>query len=208
MTSARFDQFIRSLEAAARREGLSEWDLRLKGSSAEFFSGYHKKMVWTRSEVLEIFRGERDRLPESEELDEILCALEQAWPTTTRPTRRPFDALYVARISEEPSDYDLQVSSDEIVDRARSKIAELGESPADVTVMSATYNFVRKDIIDDVCPFLRLWAIKQTSIHRRLVTIAVFPSAGPPNRVSTVGPLSSHFRQTDWRLLELEADLL
>lgn len=205
MTIRRFEQFVDSLETAIEREALTTYDLRLKGSSAEFFSGHHKKMVWTRSDVLKLFRKEQERLPERSELDEILATLFEVWPDNCRPTRRPFDALYIARLLPDPSDYDVQIAADELVSRAHDKVMELGEDPNDLTVKSSTYDFVRKDIIERVCPHLRQWMLTQRSVLRRLVTIAVFPSAGPTDKSSTAGPLSAHFRSTDWMLLSKAA---
>jgi hypothetical protein len=193
-----FRQFVRSLHLAADRDEIADLDVRLKGSSAEFFSGYHKRMAWTRDDVLELFRQEQARLPEPHELDGILATLESVWPKSARPTRRLFDALYRTNISPEPSDVDIQVSSDDVDARARAKIAELGVEPSSLTINSPIYNFIRKDIVEDVCPFLRLWAIRQTSLLRRLVTMAVFPGSGPPNTESSDGPLSSHHKHSDW----------
>ena len=167
---------------------------------AEVFSGHHKKMVWSRSEVLELYRSENKCVPMIGEFDEIFRKYSARWQDRVRPTRRPFDVLFRSRLSPEPSDYDVQVSSDQILGRARTRITELGVDPTDLTISSAAYNFVRKDLVEIVCPHLRLWSIRQTQALRRLVAIAVFPASGPPNKEDTMGPLSAHFRESDWRI--------
>jgi hypothetical protein len=48
-----------------------------------------------------------------------------------------------------------------------------------------------------VCPYLTSWAIQQSDILPRPVTVAVFPSSGPPQ---VPGPLSSHFQPGDWTI--------
>ena len=53
----------------------SQIDLRVKGSSASFFSGHHKAMPQSRSGVIDAFRTCRGRFPERWEIDEIMRRL-------------------------------------------------------------------------------------------------------------------------------------
>jgi hypothetical protein len=198
MTSVQYDQFRDSLFAALARDGVRECDVRLQGSSARFFSGGHKAMPWDRHEIVEQFRRGRRRLPEAFEVDAAQAAMGQVWPEGfPRPHRRPFDAMHRLGLEEHPSDYDLQLSSDEIVDRAKERIVTLGIPADQLTVHSATYAFVRKDLVEDVCPMIHIWSMRQSDILLRNVTVAVFPSSGPPD---TGTALSSHFRADDWMI--------
>jgi len=101
-------------------------------------------------------------------------------------------------IAKYPSDCDIQVSSDEIAAHAQERIKELGIEIGDESLRSPSYNFIRKDIIDDVCPMLTRWAVVQSDrLFPRSVSVAVFSGSGPPH---TEGKLSAHFKDSDWIL--------
>jgi hypothetical protein len=197
MTLDMFDDFVATLREAAYADGLMDCEARLRGSSAEFFSGHHKFMVWDRAEVLDLFREEHRRLPRPPEFSRVYETLIAQWPDD-RPRRRPFDALYVTRISPDPSDYDVQISSDDLRNKVEAQISELGLDPSDAVVKSETYGFFRKDLVHGACPNLVMWMAEQRAILRRNVTIAGFRAAGPRNTEATAGPLSAHHRPTDW----------
>jgi hypothetical protein len=197
-------QFTTSLDLALKNDGISDVDVRLQGSSAHFFSGHHKTMPYAVSDVVRVFMQSRgDREPSEFELDRIMAKLARVWPEgATRPKRRPFDSMYRLTIEKYPSDLDVQISSDEIVDRARARIDRLGLPETDLFVMNEKYSFVRKGLIAAVCPYLTAWAVEQSEILPRPVTVAVFPSAGPPK---VPGRLSSHHKAKDW-VVRLGAD--
>ncbi|MEW2383131.1 toxin glutamine deamidase domain-containing protein [Micromonospora sp. NPDC047707] len=181
LTPEEFDRLSKDLFRALEADGIeaNQADVRLKGSSSAFFSGLHK------------------RLPAKEELAERpeAAARLDAWRGDgDLPVRRPFDSMHKLGL-EDPSDYDFQLSSDPMVDRAR----ELGAQHfPDVPVVNKTYGFVTKKIARLCFPALFAWADEYTRLLGRDVVPAIFTGAGPPDR-SHLG-VSSHFRDSDWRI--------
>lgn len=201
MQIEQYKQFIESLYLALEKDRIYEYDLRLQGSAAHLFSGPHKTVPWSREELIEEFRHMRGRVPQPIEVDLIQGTLNRIWPPTERrPSRRLFDMMVRVGVDTQLSDYDIQLSSDEVVRRTTQRIVELGIAPSKHTVRSQRYNFIRKDLVTDACPSLALWATLQTDILGRAVTIAAFPSSGPPRPTSTDDRLSSHFKDSDWVL--------
>lgn len=198
MSPALFEQFALSLFQALDNDGISQRDVRLQGSAAHFFAGHHKKMPWSRDDLVETFRKLRGRVPQPFEIDGLEAQLEVVWPPDEpRPVRRPFDALHRLGLDREPSDYDVQLASDEVVQRATKALVDLGVSTDSPFVFSESYAFVRKDLVEATCPNLYLWMLEQSDITQRNVTVAAFPACGPPDTGSI---LSSHFRDSDWIL--------
>jgi len=194
---------LEDLAAALYRDGLdaSDCDIRLKGSSAEFFSGPHKRFPKAKDEVIDLFRDTRSRFPAEWEVAEIFNRLTGAWIRDGDfPTRRPFDSLFQLGIQREPSDLDLQICTDEIISRCEDLLAASGQEITTVRIQHASYNFVRKDLVADACPNLYLFSLRMCDALKRNVSLAVFPSTGPPNTSPEQGDLSAHFRKTDWRL--------
>lgn len=203
MNAREFENFCQSLRAAAQRDGVKDIDVRLQGSSARFFSGVHKKMSYDFKEVVQDFELERDRPPEELEVTQILERLGKLWPSpTNRPRRRPFDAYYNLGIARSRSDYDIQISSDSLVNRARQRTRILGE---EYETRHPTYKFIKKGIVFEIAPHLEFWRNRQSDILRRNVTIAVFPGDGP-ERIDDNLLSSSHHRPTDWVVMRASAD--
>lgn len=203
MREDQYDYFVQSLVRALDKDGIHTCDLRLQGSSAHFFAGHHKTMPWDRPTIIEEFRKLRERVPQPIEVDMIQAKLNDVWPShEPRPRRRPFDVMFRIGIDRDLSDYDIQVSSDEIFQRTMSRIEALGIEVSEHMVVSSSYNFIRKDLVVDTCPFLSEWATLQTDILGRLVAVAAFPAVGPPNREAEIGPLSSHFKDSDWLIAQ------
>jgi hypothetical protein len=201
-------QFLKvSLKQALERDEVFEYDIRLKGSSVYFYSGYHKPMPWTRSELFPLFRKGHERIPLNHELDSIESCINTVWPSgQIRPQRRPFDSMFRIGVERTPSDYDIQICSDEIDARAKERVGSLKVTVDDSALTSKDYDFIQKDIIEDVCPNLKQWAVLQTDILQRLVNVVVFPRKGPPNKEKKIGMLSSHKRKTDWVIGRSEAE--
>ncbi|MHA3023886.1 alpha/beta hydrolase [Mycobacterium sp. BMJ-28] len=183
MTPAEFKEFSSSLGHALTRDGFGpqEVDIRLQGSSARFFSGEHKE------------------LPAYSDLhgDAEAQARMSDWfgSDTNHPLRRPFDSMYRLKLDSEPSDYDIQISSDAMVEACKQRWEALG-APDDL--VHPKYGFVTKDIFKQMFPALWQWADEWITSTGRPVVPALFPGSGPPD-TSTTG-VSSHFRDTDWRI--------
>ncbi len=181
---------------------LERCDVRLKGSAAEFFSGHHKVLPRTRDDVIDEFRSLRKRLPAGWEVAEIEDRLSREWITDGDfPHRRPFDSMCRLGIDREPSDIDVQISCDEIVKRCQEELRALGQAPETARVIHEKYSFVRKDLVEAALPTLEVVRLRLTDSFGRGVTVAVFPSEGPPDVSDVHGLLSSHFRDEDWKMM-------
>lgn len=137
LSQIQFDALCVELASALQDDGveLESIDIRVKGSSASFFSGHHKAMPRSRSDVIDAFREIRKRFPERWEIDEIMRRLTEEWLTVGPwPQRGPFDALHRVNVAREPSDYDLQISSDEIVRRCEDALTNRGQDASEVRV--------------------------------------------------------------------------
>lgn len=191
----------KDLLAALRDDGLrpDDCDIRLQGSSAGFFSGTHKQFPRARGEVFDMFVESRERLPRDWEMKEIDYRLTQVWITDGAfPGRRPFDSMHCLGISRDRSDIDLQISSDEIVGRCVAELKRLGQDPTEARIKHPTYNFVKKYLVEAVAPETYLFSLRTGDALNRGVSIAVFPSEGPPTVSDRDGAVSSHFRDSDW----------
>jgi hypothetical protein len=176
MTPTEFREFRDSLYDALAREGFTpeDLDLRLQGSSAHFFSGAHKSLDLQNN-------------PEA-------IARADSWfgDDADRPLRRPFDSMYRLGLDPYPSDYDLQISSDAMVEACRQRW-ETGVSHGDL--FHPDYGFVGKKTFKAMFPALWQWADRWSEITGREVAPALFPSSGPPHQPEGV---SAHFRESDW----------
>lgn len=201
MNAAEFEHFRDTLAIAATRDGIDDFEARLQGSSAKFFAGAHKEMAYERASVVDEFEAARQRLPEVLELRQIFDRMRAVWPDPAdRPKRRPFDAYYKLGIERHGSDYDIQISSDELALRAREKLDQL-ELGDEYEMRHPTYRFIKKSIVYYIAPNLTNWATLESDILGRKVTLAVFPGCGP-ERITDRPEISSHHRVTDWILLE------
>ena len=180
MTPAQYDDFRGDVFDGLQNDGVGENDVdaRLQGSSAHFFSGPHKDFP------------QREDLP-----DDTGRATFDDWRAdqAENPARRPFDSMNRLGL-DDPSDYDLQLSSDALVDRCR---AERDASYPDRPLMNPKYGFVDKDIAATALPNLQQACEHQSDVLGREVNPAIFGSDGPPRHGA--GP-SSHFRDDDWML--------
>lgn len=200
MNAQEFDQFCASLETAAQRDGLHDLDARLQGSSAHFFAGRHKSMAYLREALVTDFERERRRYPEAIEQQQVEERMASVWADPDdRPLRRPFDAYYKLGIARDPSDYDVQISSDILAERARAKLAPLGLAD-EFDIRHATYRYINKALVYQVAPHLHIWSALQSDLLRRSVTLAVFPGSGP-ERVEDPTQMSSHHQSSDWVLV-------
>jgi hypothetical protein len=183
MSPEQYGEFRDSMYEGLRADGFApeQVDARLQGSSANFFSGPHKTLP-TQSEIAD---------PEARRRY-------QEWrgDRQEHPVRRPFDSMHRLGLDHEPSDYDVQLSSDAMV--AKAEELRRREFP-DQELLHPKYRFVDKEIAEAAFPHMTDWARRQSVRIGRPVVPAVFPGSGPPDMTSSGGP-SSHFRPTDWRI--------
>lgn len=192
MTPKEYEEFRASMFAALEADGVSpdQVDIRLQGSSAHFYSGTHKQL-WAEEDVAAV----SDEYAAEKNIDrsKALNGLREWFGgDTDRPLRRPFDSHYTLGIDENPSDYDVQISSDVMVDRCR---VVMKESDIPGSLMHPKYGFANKQAFGVAYPNVMKWADDQEQRFGREVAPALFRSSGPPNKEPSV---SAHFRDTDW----------
>ncbi|MFI7290510.1 hypothetical protein ACIBRY_28260 [Streptomyces anulatus] len=187
---------FRALCAGCERP--QDYDVRVHGSWAFFFSGRHKDF------------------PTEQGLAGQPLALERLrqWmgntPPGERPARRPFETLYKLGAVDEkgepvgPSDGDFHISSDVMVAAARQKWDELKatEKLSDEDLRKGfihpKYSFVNRTAVREAFPDLVKWAAVWEERLGRGVVPSLFPSSGPPDKSQEGNGISTHFRDTDW----------
>jgi hypothetical protein len=180
MTPSQYQEFRLSLLDALQREGIppNQVDIRLQGSSANFLSGPHKTMP-TEADL----GGD----------PEALARLKEWFAgDTNRPAARPFDSMHKLGL-DEPSDYDLNISSTRMMERAQAWWAASG-GQGEVPVQG--HGYLSKDVMEQAFPRLQTWADQWSQVFGRHVSQAVFPSSGPWDTSAT--GISVHFKETDW----------
>ncbi len=203
LSSIQFQGLVDGLRTALTADGINfdTCDIRLKGSSACFFSGVHKSFPATRDEIIDLFREQRRRYPDGWEVDEIMHRLSQQWiRDSSFPRRRPFDSLYLLGVEPWPSDIDLQLSDDRMMRRCEDLVLARGQTADAARIRHSTYNFAKKDLVEAAFPNLYLFSLRFSDAVRRHVSLAVFPSSGPPDTSAEDPTLSAHFRPDDWRI--------
>lgn len=205
MSPNQYEGMLTALDEALMNDGVEvapeSCDVRLKGSSANFFSGSHKPLPTSIEQSIDLFRELRGRIPEHFEVEEIRLRFFDQWIADGEfPAQRPFDSLYRLTVSREASDVDLQISNDLIVSRCRDIVTSMGQDPTTLRIAHPTYNFVRKDLVARACPNVRYFSERLSDALGRHVSIAVFPYSGPPDTTAEHGGLSAHKRNSDWRI--------
>jgi hypothetical protein len=198
MTREQYKFFVQSLLEAVWRENFRHVDIRLQGSSVKFYSGPHKEMPYSRMELNEAYMSEQKKSPSLYQVDSVFAELESIWPPGNRPKRRPFDALYRIGIATEPSDYDVQISTDEAFKLIEQLVQRRGLNPEEVVVENPKYQFMRKEYSDGEFLYLQRWTAEWWKILDRPVNIAIFDSSGPRKNIDEGDELSSHFKASDW----------
>jgi hypothetical protein len=196
-----FNGLVADLKEALVADGieLDTVDIRLKGSSAEFFSGPHKRMPTDRNDIIDLFREMRGRTPSDWEIDDSEDRLCAQWITDGDwPSQRPFDSMHRLNVSREPSDIDLQISSDAVAGRCEAILRSLGQPVTDARFKHPVYNFLRKDLVEEALPRVYLFTRRVADAVGRAVSVAAFPSDGPPDVSAAFPDLSAHHRPGDW----------
>lgn len=189
-----FREFRSSLFDALRQDGIasSDVDVRLQGSSAHGFSGNHKEFLPRPGE-----KG-RDYVDSPEGQSKLAD-----WPAEPAdyPANRPFDAAHKLGFGD-LSDYDVQISSDAMIDKAAAVHAAAGRDPE--TLFHPKYGFLDKESMRDSFPALDAWKQRweQKPELGREVNPAVFGPGGPTDTSSS--GVSSHFQDSDWIITSVE----
>lgn len=189
MTPTDYQQWRSSLLDVLGREGVppDAVDVRLLGSGSEGFSGPHKPM-WSQAD---------QQIAGNLEAQSRLA--QWVGDDPDRLGSRPFDSGYRLGV-DEPSDYDINLSSDEMVARARELWEQRGR-PGDL--FSGAHQYVNKEIAAEAFPGLDAWRrqwseqLGPASGVGRDMSWAVFPSSGPKD--VSVNGFFVHFRDDyDW----------
>ncbi|WP_159080315.1 hypothetical protein [Nocardia suismassiliense] len=198
MTPDDYKKFVDELVKAAALDGITQIDVRLKGSSGQFYSGRHKQMAYNRDQIGGYIRQIRGDYALSFELDAIMEQLVSVWDDPdNRPHERPFDSYWRLGISGQPSDYDIQICSNTIAERARERLPEFGLT-SEYDDKAPTYGYIDHKLVERAAPRLLFWSRRETERLRRPVTIAAFPSEGPHQLTGEHAALSNHLRSQDW----------
>ena len=186
-------QCLKELEAALGSDGLTDADVRIRGSTATFFSANPEK-----------------RFPQSladylEQANSAGVSLEEAqyrWRhspfagAVSLPNRHFFDSRYHLGLDLEPSDFDFQLSSGILAQRLTARFPEARDR--DGKAIISTHGGHYKDtFVRQVCPALDAWTMKWSAITNRTITMAGFGAEGPSG--------VSCFSDTDWVMVSPQA---
>lgn len=174
------------LRTALVRAGLGDADVRIRGSATTFFSGGHKRFPQSMAQLLE--QGSLRVMPD----DELL----QRWQALgfdegDLPHYHFFDSRYKLGLSTEPSDYDIQLSSDALATRIQDYTFQHPDEAE--SIVSPHGGHYRHEYVVKLFPELGEWAESWTQTTGRDVNIASFAGAGPAG--------SSRFADNDWRVV-------
>ncbi|MBO1268941.1 hypothetical protein [Arthrobacter cavernae] len=195
-----YEIFFSMLADALDRQSVTDADVRIKGSSVRFFSGAHKEMPFDRQELKNLYQKSHGEPPQDECLDAIESRISLQWPESQqRPLRRMFDVMYRTGIDWQMSDYDIQISSNQIVNLVKRGL-KLDDRDSDMSsIFHSTYDFVEKEYIDRFALEVSVWIDRVIDLVGRPVSAACFESSGPPPKT---GMLSSHYRDDDWIVMK------
>ena len=189
MTPAVYREWRSSLLDVLQREGVptDAVDIRLVGSGSEGFSGPRKPM----------WRADDPALAGNPRAQARLA--DWVGDSPDRLGSRPFDSGYRLGV-EDPSDYDVNISSDSMVARARELWEERGR-PGDF--FHGSHEYVNKDIAADAFPQVEAWRhewaerLGPREGVGRDVSWAIFRSSGPKD--DSAAGFFVHFRDDyDW----------
>lgn len=194
LTPGQFNTFTHELFEAAAADGLDgRLDIRLKGSSAGFWSNPMKAMPADAEQAADLYFSKKKAWP-----DKAWCARvakrfaewlgpDRVGDEDAVPTYRPFNALHTLGILDDKSDVDVQISSDQAAAKITAVCTATGTSPC----KSDTYGFFRKTPAAQALPAITAMLGRWEDVFKLDFTYAVFPGSGPDNYLSS-------FRATDW----------
>lgn len=198
LSPTEFNEFTHELYAAAAADGLDgRLDIRLKGSSAGLWSNPMKAMPRNAEQAAEIYQAKEKKWPTKAWCQRVAKRFAE-WLGPDRvgdkdavPTYRPFNALSVLGVSDDKSDVDVQISSNQAAEKITAVCTADGITPC----KAASYGFFRKTPTFKALPSIAALMNRWADTHQLDFTFAVFPGSGPDNYLSS-------FRPTDWIVSE------
>jgi hypothetical protein len=190
MTPTQYGEFRSSMLAALETDGISPdtVDARAHGSRARFYAGDHKPFE-TDAELSRTGAG-------------LKGLREWFGDDPNRPVRHMVNSRHRLGL-DEPSDYDINLSSDEMVRTACEKYdagvaagtpyREVWATRGDGTL---AHGFLNDGLMHDTFPHVSDWADHWSHRLGARVSWAVFRSTGPT--AATRSGMSVRFRDTDW----------
>ncbi|WP_370950484.1 toxin glutamine deamidase domain-containing protein [Amycolatopsis sp. cg5] len=176
MTPEQFHQFKSSLHEALRADGvdIAASDVRLKGSGVNFFSNKRKELP---------------SLDELDAADPVAAAKMREWlgEDANRPRSRPFDSMHKLGLDPDPSDFDIQIRSDEMSRRTRERFENDPPEGVDAPTHEK-YRFVNKKLMNAEFPHLAEWVEHWEGKLKREVAPALFGLDGEPRQDSFDDP--------------------
>lgn len=198
MTPRQFHDFQSSLADALRAEGTDprDVDVRLKGSGVNAYSNPRKTL---------------DDAPHTDDSR----ALMDEWlgDDPERPTSRPFDSMHRLGIGD-PSDFDVQIRSDDLVRLARERfelapppppLDEHGNPKHEPRLVHPKYGFIDKTIMREQFPELKKWVEHWEQELGREVAPALFGLDDGPRQDSHLDEAKA---QRGWPMLGPDASPL
>ncbi|MGW2308939.1 hypothetical protein [Actinomadura luteofluorescens] len=187
---------VTELQEALAAEGITDADVRLRGSGARFCSENPKK--WfpqnedeLHAKVIENYRNEPDD-ERAQRADEAVAVYRAAGFSQEgpKPAAPFFDSMYKLDATDEASDYDFQIASDGLAGRFQ----ELQKVAPDVEWRSQHGGHFKHRHLEQAAPALYDWAERWESTFDREVTLATFDAKGP----------ASGLNHDDWMIIKPE----
>ena len=203
MTPGQYRAFCEELFTAATQDNIPDLDLRIKGSAAGIFSCLHKTLPVNRVDLAVAYLGAFKAQPQTTEQDQMDAQREKLWALQPYPRQRPFDSMFKLGADPLPSDYDIQLSSNEIANRCTveySSRPRYSSYPEKFPLVHPEYGYLLSPLVTLIIPSIKDWADRWTKILYRDVNVKAFSASGPPNVTLKVGELSSHHRASDWMI--------
>ncbi len=184
-TIGEWRQCIIELEDALARAGLTDADVRIRGSATQFFSGPHKPFPQSLAELIAQAAGLG--VPD-EELRDTWQRLGFA-SDSNLPHFHFFNSRYALGLDSEPSDYDIQLSSDTLA----ARLDAYAQEHPDESVVSPHGGHYRHEYVARLFPDLADWAERWADNTGRGVNIASFSVEGPTG--------IARFSDNDWVII-------
>ena len=187
---------VSELREALVKEGITDADVRLKGSAAQFVSENPNKSFPQTEDDLRTRVADRHRnRPEEyrdQKVEDAAAIYREAGfaKDGSKPAAPFFDSMKNLGAVRPKSDYDFQLASDDLADR----FGEQEKSDPTREWRSSHGGHYKHRDLKDVAPALYDWSKRWESAFGREVTIATFDHLGP----------STGLHDNDWKVIESE----